>query len=81
MRFWNQSAYFPFADMNQDSIADEGIYEGYVSYSGDANSLVFYSASSWLKKNNWFSLVRYQLSPNQKKVTLILNQQSLEVSP
>lgn len=81
MRFWNQSAYFPFADMNQDSIADEGIYQGYVSYSGDANSLVFYSASSWLKKNNWFSLVRYQLSPNQKKVTLILNQQSLEVSP
>jgi hypothetical protein len=67
--------------MNQDGVADDGFYQGYASYSGDANSLVFYSASSWLKKNNWFSMVRYQLSSNQKKVTLTLNQQSLEVAP
>ncbi len=81
MKFWSQQTRFPFADMNQDGVADDGFYQGYASYSGDANSLVFYSASSWLKKNNWFSMVRYQLSSNQKKVTLTLNQQSLEVAP
>lgn len=67
IKFWGESAHYPFADINQDGVADEASYQGYVPYSGDTNSLVFYSPSAWLKKIIGFTSLLINLVVISKK--------------
>ena len=83
-RYFSGYGNYPFADINADGNADNNQLVGSPSYNGSqlANSLFFSTQKKqMLVNNNWVSLVQYSLSPDKKKVTLLLGNQSVTVEP
>lgn len=79
IKYWQQNHFFPYADTNQDGYADSPALIGTPSYQAGENNLTYYT--SWLKRNNWYEQIQYQLSPDRHKVVLSIQQQVLQVSP
>lgn len=79
IKYWLQYRFFPYADSNRDGYADSSQLMGTPSYQGGDTNLTYFS--TWLKKNNWFEQIQYQLSPDKSKVTLSIQQQVLQVAP
>jgi len=82
----NSHSYYPFADINNDGIADAGqlgaVPIGTPSYQGinntDPNNLFFNPATkNLLISNNWMPLIHYQISAGLQNVTMTLNGQSM----
>jgi hypothetical protein len=86
IRFYTDQGAYPFADINDDGIADSlelvGAPTGQNTSSTDADSLFFNTAmNTILNNNNWLQLINYQISADRQTVTMNLNGQLLTVVP
>lgn len=86
IRFYTAQGAYPFADINNDGIADSlelvGAPTGQSTSSTDADSLFFNTAmNNILNNNNWLQIINYQISADRQTVTMNVNGQSLTVVP
>jgi hypothetical protein len=84
VKFYSTNGFYPYADINNDGVADNLQNSGTASYKGlsDMNSLYFLpNIESTLSNNGWYPLVNYTVSPDRQSVLLTLDTQSIVVTP
>lgn len=82
VNFYNTHTYYPYADTDNDGIANIPELIGQPSYEAGPNSIYFVPMTEdMLNGNEWMPLITYTVDSTQQKVVLSLNGYNIGVDP
>lgn len=82
IHFYNTQTHYPYADTNNDGVANDTELIGNPSYQAGTDSITFVvSTKKMLLDNEWMPLITYTVDSTQQKVALSLNGYNIGVEP